>query len=271
MHIHWCPLGPFTFLPIHAAGVYEPDGTSSEALSEYAVSSYTPTISSLLRPSSRRIGGEQQPSPSHKLLVIGSDASLSSTSTLDAQQEVECIQTQAKASGLADAAVIPEEPDHSSPSKILSQMTVYSSVHFACPIERHPADPSQSALVLPNSMLRIQDLVYASQTSTPRNLAFLTSGGSALGNERLPEESIHFAAGMLHIGYEHVIATTWDVPVEDKLFVVSEVYKRLWAGERFGSEDVGVGVVLDEVLGELRRRKGERSIRSWASFVHFGK
>jgi tetratricopeptide (TPR) repeat protein len=38
----WLPTGPLTFLPLHAAGVYT--GKRAECLSDYAVSSYVPTL-----------------------------------------------------------------------------------------------------------------------------------------------------------------------------------------------------------------------------------
>ncbi|KAJ7226877.1 hypothetical protein GGX14DRAFT_555471 [Mycena pura] len=44
--IWWCPTGSFALLPIHAAGVYE--GDNPESLSDYAISSYTPTLDTLL-------------------------------------------------------------------------------------------------------------------------------------------------------------------------------------------------------------------------------
>jgi hypothetical protein len=45
-NLRWCPTGPFTFLPIHAAGLYSTG--EPECVSDYVVSSYTPTISALL-------------------------------------------------------------------------------------------------------------------------------------------------------------------------------------------------------------------------------
>jgi len=45
-NLQWCPTGPFAFLPIHAAGIYLDERT--ESISDYVISSYTPTISSLL-------------------------------------------------------------------------------------------------------------------------------------------------------------------------------------------------------------------------------
>jgi len=43
--IWWCPTGSLAFLPIHAAGVYkEGKGIPGQTLSEFAVSSYSPTV-----------------------------------------------------------------------------------------------------------------------------------------------------------------------------------------------------------------------------------
>jgi hypothetical protein len=45
-HIWWCPVGPFSLLPMHAAGWYTDDATAVCA-SDYLVSSYLPTIRSM--------------------------------------------------------------------------------------------------------------------------------------------------------------------------------------------------------------------------------
>ena len=44
--VHWCPTGPFAFLPIHAAGSYIE--APFQCASDYVVSSYTPTVTALL-------------------------------------------------------------------------------------------------------------------------------------------------------------------------------------------------------------------------------
>jgi hypothetical protein len=50
----WLPTGPLTFLPLHAAGVYT--GKEADCLSDYAVSSYVPTLSALAEARSRPTG-----------------------------------------------------------------------------------------------------------------------------------------------------------------------------------------------------------------------
>lgn len=46
LRIWWCATGPLAFLPIHAAGIY--GGTALPTLSDFAISSYTPTIRALV-------------------------------------------------------------------------------------------------------------------------------------------------------------------------------------------------------------------------------
>lgn len=43
----WCPMGPFAFLPIHAAGMYHTE--RMETVSDYMVSSYTLNLRTLVR------------------------------------------------------------------------------------------------------------------------------------------------------------------------------------------------------------------------------
>lgn len=46
-HVTWCPTGPLTQLPLHAAGVYVTK--SGPRIYDFVVSSYTPSLSALTR------------------------------------------------------------------------------------------------------------------------------------------------------------------------------------------------------------------------------
>src|ERR1700761_3072517 len=79
-----CPTGPFTFLPIHAAGIYTENGIS---ICDYAMISYTPTLNTLLRPT-------PQLTEDYKMAVIvqsltGTQYALEHT-TDELQRIVEC-------------------------------------------------------------------------------------------------------------------------------------------------------------------------------------
>ena len=45
--IWWCATGPLAFLLIHAAGIYN-KGKTGLNISDYVVSSYTPTLTALI-------------------------------------------------------------------------------------------------------------------------------------------------------------------------------------------------------------------------------
>ncbi|KAF7358090.1 CHAT domain-containing protein [Mycena venus] len=50
LRLWWCPTGSFSFLPIHAAGIYD-EHSMGESVTDYVISSYTPTLEALLAPS----------------------------------------------------------------------------------------------------------------------------------------------------------------------------------------------------------------------------
>ena len=48
LHMWWCTTGVLTFLPIHATGIYRKKAFPGSKLLDFVVSSYTPTLSSLI-------------------------------------------------------------------------------------------------------------------------------------------------------------------------------------------------------------------------------
>lgn len=86
-HITWCLTGPLTFLPIHAAGLY--DAEDQPKLFDYAVSSYTPTLTALL--SARRLPAQRSAVP--RLLAVSQPAAPHQTPLPGTVREVDAIQT----------------------------------------------------------------------------------------------------------------------------------------------------------------------------------
>ena len=65
----WCPAGPMTMLPLHAAGRHRDQrkaGTDAETVPDLVVSSYTPTLTSLLRARSA-----MRPAGTPRVLAVG--------------------------------------------------------------------------------------------------------------------------------------------------------------------------------------------------------
>ena len=70
-------------------------------------------------------------------------------------------------------------------------------------------------------------------------LAFLSACQTAVGDEKIPEESAHLAAGMLAVGFKGVVATMWSIRDEDAPVVVEEYYKKLLGFRNTGNVQRG--------------------------------
>jgi CHAT domain-containing protein len=191
------------FLPIHAAGVYdycENDAT----IMDYVVSSYIPTISTLLhhRASKSLSSSMTGNSDSFKMLAIIQPKSLPYT-----LHELRRIQCHIPGHALVALGNPPSTPS-ASVSAVLHHLTTASIVHFACHGKQNLGNPLESALLLDNggrlSVARImQHDMHKAQ------LAFLCACETAMGEREVPDESMHLGAALLFAGFKGVVATMW--------------------------------------------------------------
>jgi len=138
-------------------------------------------------------------------------------------------------------------------------------VHFACHGEQNTSDPLQSAILLANgTRLTLDEII---KLKLPHGqLAFLSACQTATGDQKLPEEAIHLAAGMLVAGYRGVVATMWSIHDDDAPIVAKEFYKYLWKG---GSPDVKqAAYALHYAVEKLRMKP--TSFLQWVPFIHMG-
>jgi CHAT domain-containing protein len=110
------------------------------------------------------------------------------------------------------------------------------------------------------------------KTSEGAALAFLSACETAMGDDILPEEAVHLAAGMLAIGYRSVIGTMWSIRDGDAPLVADEVYAQLARHDKAPEDDARsrVAYALHKAVGRLREEVGETDFLSWIPFVHFG-
>ncbi|KAG9074473.1 hypothetical protein FRC06_010664, partial [Ceratobasidium sp. 370] len=140
-HITWCTTGALAFLPLHAAGDYSSGGT---VLSDLAISSYTPTISSLKQSTS-------SPATFSGILAVGHDSATRGLSKLPGtRKELDIIQRQAKALSFTRL-----DEEHACTDTVLKQMKEHSWVHFACHASQDRTDPMKSALHLHDKDLEL--------------------------------------------------------------------------------------------------------------------
>ncbi|EAU86168.2 mucin-like protein 1 [Coprinopsis cinerea okayama7 len=258
--IWWCPTGPFTFLPIHAAGNYTPSPLESECLSDYIVSSYCSTPQDLITP-------QPVPNPDFKMLVvIEPDRPEPGVSSLPStRQELEKIKLHIPEN---DRLITRAGPKSSSGKSILDDINTASIVHFGCHGMQDPSNPLDSYLLLSDRRLTMSSLIRDCQTSTAA-LAYLSACETAMGDDQRPDESLTLAATMQFAGFRSVVATMWSIHDHDAPIVADAFYRHLFRHGTAAPPDVtDAAYGLHLAVKELREQG--TSFHRWVPFVHHG-
>ncbi|TDL23345.1 hypothetical protein BD410DRAFT_787690 [Rickenella mellea] len=243
------------FLPIHAAGIYHADGSASVSLADFAISSYTPSLSALLNRSQR-----QQQTAAFKLLAVIQPSAPGANPLPGTNDELKALQKYVPASSIH----ILRGPDATT-ATVLSGMEECSWIHLACHGVQDESDPMKSGLLLQDGQLHLSAII---QKHIPcAEFAFLSACQTAKGDGKRPEEAIHLAAGMLVAGYKGVMGTMWSIRDNDAPFVADKVYAQLLKdGQPSG---VHPAVALHGAIQELRKRNGS-NFSSWVPFIYMG-
>ncbi|KAI0030050.1 CHAT domain-containing protein [Vararia minispora EC-137] len=261
-HVTWCPTGPLAFLPIHAAGIYGrrgmPDGGMK--LFDIVVSSYTPTLSALLRPPRMFVDGW----PSFKALVVSQPKTPGMSMLPGVASEVVNIRKH------LDGQIEHFDDKDATVEAVLRAMNddYCQLIHLACHGIQNTVDPTESAFALYDGHLTLSQLMSSSVRNA--ELAFLSACETSTGDEKLPEEAVHLAAGMLAVGCRSVIGTMWSIGDKDAPIVADEVYRRLKEGYVPGDGRLNTAQALHAAVKVLREEVGESNIVRWAPYVHFG-
>jgi CHAT domain-containing protein len=199
--VWWCLTGELTFLPIHAAGLTRDDGIL-ECAADYIVSTYTPTLSTLIK---SRAGWHAIPRHQVTGILASCRDTLGQTRLDYAELEVH----------LTKACFIQSDvhvSHSSSPNTTLQQLRTALAerkmhiIHLACHGEQ--ADNAlESALLLSDGQLSIQELMTIRLPHAV--LAFLSACQTAKGSKDQPDQAIHLAASMLFCGFRSVVGTMW--------------------------------------------------------------
>jgi len=250
--IWWCATGSLAFLPIHAAGIY---GTGNgDKLSDYVVSSYTPTLTAILDSSTRKVGDN------FTILTVAQPSTPYATSIPKTEDEVKHVQS--LAGSLAVVRLMNEE---ATVKRVLEAMKGTDWVHMACHGKQNTGEPMESGLLLHDRVLGLSEIV---RHALPRaDFAFLSACQTAVGDERIADESVHLAAGMFMAGYRGVIATMWSIKDEDAPQVAEDVYKRILKDGKPNRK--GAAHALHDAVKRLRDSGAE--FIYWVPFIHLGR
>jgi CHAT domain-containing protein len=252
-HIWWCPTGPLAFLPIHAAGLYNQDGVG-EKVSDYVVSSYTPTLASILQ-QQRSLGGP------FNLLTVALPSTPYASSLPKTKEEVGRIQS--LATGLSLVELMSKD---ATVQRVVDEMKASDWVHLACHGEQVIPNAMASGLLLHDKKLELSEMI---KMSLPKaDFAFLSACQTAVGDEKVAEESVHLASGMLFAGYRGLIATMWSINDKDAPQIAEDVYREILKGGKPNRKEAARA--LHKAVKRLRE-ESKGNLLSWVPFIHIGR
>jgi CHAT domain-containing protein len=210
--------------------------------------SYTPLLSALLSPSIEGTPGFEG------ILAVSEPSTLPGT-----EIEVKAILEQAKSARITwlNSAQATRE-------SVLKAMETHNWVHLACHASQNLGDPTRSAYQLHGGD-SLELLTVMQKSFGHGGFAFLSACQTATGDEKVPDESVHLAAGMIAAGDRSIVATMWSIQDDDAPFVARAVYSRLFGKYTTNGapNPLRASLALHEAMGELRERIGEREFGRW--------
>jgi tetratricopeptide (TPR) repeat protein len=222
-----CPTAAFTSIPLHAAHPFRTKADSSKepCLEDLYICSYTPTLSALIRsrqmkkkcvPASFVAIGQGQPGAGKGKALLAVDSELKLVHKL-----VPATATRTTISGEAATRV-----------GALEALQENTWVHLACHGKQDPKQPYNSHFVMRDEPLTLLDIM---KRDTPHaEFAFLSACHTAVGDEEMPDEIIHLAAGLQFSGFKSVVGTLWEVNDGVAKHVVEAFYTNMFKNSKDG-------------------------------------
>lgn len=241
-------------------------GTS---LSEYAISSYTPTVTALNERMKNvgniKDGGENQ----NGLLIISQPNTPGLPPIPGTKREVEAIQQRLKKDNVRFTCL---EESSATVKQVISDLDLYHCVHLACHAIQDENEPLRSGFHLYDGRMELSQIL---KKQLPKaDFAFLSACQTSAGDEKLSEEAVHLAAGMLAAGYRGVVATMWSIMDLYGPQIAEDFYDSLLGK---GENEVGINGAsaahaLHYATRQMRERLGEseHAFLAWVPYVHFG-
>ncbi|OLR93511.1 CHAT domain-containing protein [Actinokineospora bangkokensis] len=246
----WCPTGPLTLLPLHAAGRYGSAARNRPpTVPARTVSSYATGLSSLLR-------ARQPFRPAPGLVAVGMAHTPGHPPLPAVVGELGRI-----AQLVPDTRVLTGP----GPDEVVEALAGAGWAHFACHATQVVHRPGDSALHLDGGDLTVLRLAGCDLQGA--EFAYLSACGTAGGSVALADEAIHLAAALQMAGYRHVVGTLWGVPDDIAASVAEGVYAGMARGGRLDA--TRAAQALTDAADRVRRDH-PASPDLWAPFVHLG-
>ncbi|KAJ6584583.1 CHAT domain-containing protein [Mycena capillaripes] len=248
--IWWCPTSYLCALPLHASGSYSKDNPQP-GLPDLFVSSYTPTLSALLRARTSIPGGAVP-----QILVVG-----------QAQRDLPSVKTETRELESLGPFVRTLAGKDASRENVVTSLEQHPWVHFACHAKQDPL-PFQSSFELYDGHITLLDLIRSRRPNA--QLAFLSACNTATGEWETPDETLHLAAALQFSGFQSVVGTLWPMADSDGSHITREFYQHLFKpgqdSDRANARDSAVALSF----ATKHLRKMGVPLERWINFVHIG-
>jgi CHAT domain-containing protein len=246
----WCPGGELALLPLHAAG-RKPTGGMS--VPDFVVSSYTPTVRTLLE------ARERTPAPAQRMLAVGVAKAPGLQPLPGAESEIRRLHER-----FPEILTSLDGADATNEA-VLAAMPSAEVLHFACHGASHPTDPLSSSLMLADGPLTVERILQ--RDTSPRRLVVLSACQTASDGALVSDEPIHLASALLMAGFQHVVGTLWRVADRTAAQLAERFYAAVTVNGRPDSQLTAYA--LHEATQALRRQYPDRPYR-WMSYIHIG-
>ncbi|KAG9011296.1 hypothetical protein FRB93_003098 [Tulasnella sp. JGI-2019a] len=250
--IWWNPTTAVWSFPLHAAGNYD---TAEENLPDRFVSSYTPSLLTLLR---SEAPAREAPRPT--LLLVAHAEGEGESLLDDVHREVNAI------TELAPHATV-LEGEACTTDAVLMDLKETSWVHFACHARQDATDPFKSSILLQSHKTKSITLLDIIRNDFPKaELAFVSTCDSAFWMAH--GHTNHLVAGMLFSGFRSAIGSMGAMADEDGPVLAKEFYKYMFRNGPEGANYRDSARALNVATKVLRRKRVP--LERWIGFVHYG-
>jgi CHAT domain-containing protein/TPR repeat protein len=214
--IWWCPTAEFSVFPLHAAGPFR---KGQQNLPHLYISSYTPTLSALIR--ARRRDSSNSVTEQKRFIAVGQAKAAGESELLSVGAEL--VNIRQRVDGPATFTRI--DGEESCISRVVEELGKNEWVHLACHGLPDPKLPFESAFALHDGHFTIQRIIGCDLKNP--EFAYLSACHTTVGDEESPDEVIHLASAMQFAGFRSVIGTMWAVDDGATNKITSTFYKHM--------------------------------------------
>ena len=238
-------------------------------MSDFAVSSYIPMVNVLLKTSKSNSVEKHGDVPS-RFMIVSQPNTPGQSPIPFAADEAKRISKQLEKRQISSVTL---DDQQGTVDGLLKAMESFPCIHLACHANQNMKNPLKSSIHLHDGPLDLSEIMKKNLLYS--DFAFLSACQTSMGDENLPEEVVHLAAGMLAAGYRSVVGTMWSIfdrygPDLAEFFYESFLEDATDEGSRI--DGTGAAQALHNATQRLRIQLADspESLLAWVPYIHIG-